>query len=53
MFIHSGGKYANNIIAREYTEGDKITITLWITANHGGWHEFRMCPVNVHNPIGA
>ncbi len=46
LFIAQGGKYANGIIAAEYKEGDTIDITLEITTNHDGWHEFRMCVWN-------
>ncbi|KAH9495247.1 hypothetical protein Btru_016172 [Bulinus truncatus] len=41
----AGGKYANGIIAREYKQGDVIDITVHITANHKGFFEFRICPV--------
>ncbi|XP_059162986.1 uncharacterized protein LOC131946310 [Physella acuta] len=41
----AGGKYANGIIAREYKQGDVIDVTVHITANHKGFFEFRICPV--------
>ncbi|BFZ26067.1 hypothetical protein BsWGS_29106 [Bradybaena similaris] len=40
-----GGKYANGIISRQYTQGDVIEVTVHITANHKGYFEFRICPV--------
>lgn len=39
----SGGKYATGTIARTYLEGQKITITIELTANKQGWFEFRLC----------
>ncbi|GAB1605791.1 uncharacterized protein LOC115222289 [Argonauta hians] len=40
-----GGKYANGIISRTYTEGDNIQVAVQLTANHLGWFEFRICPI--------
>ncbi|XP_014780426.1 uncharacterized protein LOC106876405 [Octopus bimaculoides] len=42
----TGGKYANGIISRSYTEGDNIKVAVHLTANHLGWFEFRICPTN-------
>ncbi|XP_067653661.1 uncharacterized protein [Haliotis asinina] len=42
----AGGKYANGIITRSFHEGDIIPVTVHLTANHLGWFEFRICPVN-------
>ncbi|XP_071115849.1 putative uncharacterized protein DDB_G0268364 [Haliotis cracherodii] len=42
----AGGKYANGIITRSFHEGDTIPVTVHLTANHLGWFEFRICPVN-------
>ncbi|KAI0231830.1 hypothetical protein LSAT2_017807 [Lamellibrachia satsuma] len=42
----AGGKYANGIITRTYTEGQEIGIAVEVTAQHGGWFEFRICPNN-------
>ena len=42
----ASGKYANGVIAQTYQEGETIPITVEITANHLGWFEFRLCPVN-------
>ncbi|KAK6184942.1 hypothetical protein SNE40_007289 [Patella caerulea] len=42
----AGGKFANGIIGRSYHEGDIIPIVVHLTANHQGWFEFKMCPVN-------
>ncbi|GFR75827.1 cell wall integrity and stress response component 4-like [Elysia marginata] len=40
-----GGKYANGIVTRDYRRGDVIDTTIHITANHRGYFEFRLCPV--------
>ena len=42
----AGGRFATGIIAKRYTEGQTITVSLDITVNHGGYFEFRMCPNN-------
>ncbi|KAI0231353.1 hypothetical protein LSAT2_018283, partial [Lamellibrachia satsuma] len=42
----AGGKYANGIITRTYTEGQEIGIAVEVTVQHGGWFEFRICPNN-------
>ncbi|XP_046380895.1 uncharacterized protein LOC124152150 [Haliotis rufescens] len=42
----AGGKYATGTIGRTYFQGQKVTVTVEITANHLGWFEFRLCPVN-------
>ena len=41
-----GGIYAKGIIGKTYTEGQEITITIDITANHMGYFEFRLCQNN-------
>ncbi|KAK6959371.1 cell wall integrity and stress response component 4 [Biomphalaria glabrata] len=41
----AGGKYANGIITREYKQGDVIDVAVHVTANHKGFFEFRICPV--------
>jgi len=41
-----GGKYATGIISRAYTEGQVIKITVIVTANHKGWFEYSLCPIN-------
>lgn len=38
-----GGKYATGQIGKSYREGESITITIDITANHYGFFEFRLC----------
>ncbi|XP_046555463.1 uncharacterized protein LOC124264736 [Haliotis rubra] len=42
----AGGKYATGTIGATYSQGQKVTVTVAITANHLGWFEFRLCPVN-------
>merc|ERR1712179_528425 len=42
----AGGRYANGIISKVYQEGQVIPITVHVTANHRGWFEFNLCPVN-------
>ncbi|XP_067686943.1 uncharacterized protein [Haliotis asinina] len=42
----AGGKYATGTIGATYVQGLKVTVTVEITANHLGWFEFRLCPVN-------
>ncbi|KAK2165850.1 hypothetical protein NP493_1348g00041 [Ridgeia piscesae] len=42
----AGGKYANGIITRTYKEGQEIAVAVDVTAPHGGWFEFRICPNN-------
>ncbi|KAI0216416.1 hypothetical protein LSAT2_031562 [Lamellibrachia satsuma] len=44
--FEAGGTYANGIITRTYTEGQKIGIAVEVTTQHGGWFEFRICPNN-------
>ena len=39
-----GGRYGSSgIIPREYRAGDRIPLTVQITAHHLGWFEFRLC----------
>ncbi|XP_052807202.1 uncharacterized protein LOC128236392 [Mya arenaria] len=42
----AGGRYAQGVLVRNYTEGQTIRVTLDITANHGGYSEFRICANN-------
>merc|ERR1712168_1611928 len=39
----AGGKFANGIITKTYSKGQKIDVKLDLTANHGGWFEFQIC----------
>lgn len=41
-----GGLYATGIIGKTYYEGQKINITIDVTANHMGYFEFRICVTN-------
>ena len=41
-----GGVFATGTIVRNYTQGQIISATIQITANHKGFYEFRMCPNN-------
>jgi len=43
LLHEAGGKFANGIITKTYTKGQKIDVTLDLTANHGGWFEFQIC----------
>ncbi|KAK2176358.1 hypothetical protein NP493_667g01018 [Ridgeia piscesae] len=42
----AGGEYAKGIIVRNYKKGSVITVRTIVTANHFGYFEFRLCPVN-------
>lgn len=42
----AGGAYAKGIIVRHYKRGSIITVKVIVTANHFGYFEFRLCPVN-------
>ncbi|XP_041377331.1 uncharacterized protein LOC121389749 [Gigantopelta aegis] len=42
----AGGLYGKGIITKTYTTGQDIQISVQITANHGGWFEFRLCANN-------
>jgi hypothetical protein len=44
-----GGKFASGIISKTYEQGQKIDITVTITANHFGYFEFRLCENNYIN----
>ncbi|XP_041356320.1 uncharacterized protein LOC121373666 [Gigantopelta aegis] len=39
------GEYAKGIVTESYTAGDVITVQVDVTANHGGYFEFRLCPL--------
>ncbi|KAK3877591.1 hypothetical protein Pcinc_017706 [Petrolisthes cinctipes] len=43
-----GGVYGKGVITAQYRSGQVIPITIRISANHGGWFEFRLC--NNNNP---
>ncbi|XP_053383502.1 uncharacterized protein LOC128549850 [Mercenaria mercenaria] len=48
----AGGKYATGTIVRHYKESKQIIVEIEITAPHGGWSEFRLCPNNdVQKPV--
>ncbi|GFR79409.1 cell wall integrity and stress response component 4-like [Elysia marginata] len=42
----AGGKYATGQISRAYRQGAHINVTVQLTANHKGFFEFKLCPVN-------
>ncbi|CAF0764097.1 unnamed protein product [Rotaria sp. Silwood1] len=42
-----GGIYATGIIGRTYESGTMINTTIDITANHFGYFEFRLCPLDM------
>ncbi|XP_033735979.1 uncharacterized protein LOC117324301 [Pecten maximus] len=41
-----GGLFATGIISKSYLEGTTIEIKVDLSANHGGWFEFRLCARN-------
>lgn len=41
-----GGKYGNGVIGRRYTMGQTIDIEVDINANHWGYFELKICPVD-------
>ncbi|XP_046738538.1 uncharacterized protein LOC124406905 [Diprion similis] len=42
----TGGKYGNDIVVRKYSTGSMVPVTVQLTANHKGYFEFRVCPMN-------
>ena len=40
----SGGRFGRGVIVRSYIIGQRITVSLDITANHQGYFQFRLCP---------
>ncbi|ESO89725.1 hypothetical protein LOTGIDRAFT_234127 [Lottia gigantea] len=42
----AGGKYGRGIIVRTYQRGQALKAKIQLTANHGGYFEFRICPTN-------
>ncbi|KAG8198470.1 hypothetical protein JTE90_022200 [Oedothorax gibbosus] len=40
-----GGKFGKGIVVRTYKSGQEIKVTLNMVANHEGWFEFKLCPV--------
>lgn len=40
-----GGKYASGIITRVYPIGGLVDVVIGLTANHGGYFEFKLCPI--------
>ena len=43
-----GGRYTSAIIVRRYRPGHKLRVVVELTAAHGGYFEFRVCPVKHH-----
>lgn len=41
-----GGKYGLGVITATYKEGAEVSLGIEITANHGGYFEFHLCPHN-------
>ncbi|CAL4159415.1 unnamed protein product, partial [Meganyctiphanes norvegica] len=41
-----GGTWGTGTLSRVYHQGDILTATVHLTANHMGWFEFRLCPNN-------
>ncbi|KAJ1524500.1 hypothetical protein ONE63_010995 [Megalurothrips usitatus] len=44
----AGGTYGTGTLVRKYLTATTITIRIELTANHRGYFEFRLCPVNDH-----
>jgi len=42
-----GGKYATGQIVGHYYSGSLLNIAIDVTANHGGYFTFRLCPVSI------
>ena len=42
-----GGVYATGLIGRTYESGEMVNTTIDITANHFGYFEFRLCPLDM------
>lgn len=42
----AGGTWGTGVISKVYRQGQIITATVQLTANHMGWFEFRLCPNN-------
>jgi len=42
----TGGKYGNKIISATYTAGDTVDIEVEIVANHWGYFELKLCPMD-------
>ncbi|CAB3371645.1 Hypothetical predicted protein [Cloeon dipterum] len=45
------GKYGLGIVTGTYTQGQVLTATVDITANHGGWIQFAICKLNTTNQL--
>ncbi|XP_023246710.1 uncharacterized protein LOC106644009 [Copidosoma floridanum] len=42
----NGGTYGRGVIVRKYSPGELINITVSLDANHLGYFEFSLCPLN-------
>lgn len=40
----TGGMYATGVITKTYTVGQIINVNIYLSANHLGYFEFRLCP---------
>lgn len=48
----AGGKWALGILARNYSEGETVTMAVSVTNSHGGPLEFKLCPHDdVNTPV--
>merc|ERR1719445_2633482 len=47
----TGGKYGNKIISATYTAGDTVDIEVEIVANHWGYFELKLCPMDESGEI--
>merc|ERR1719219_1960701 len=41
-----GGRFGTGKISKSYLQGQVIDIDVTLTANHKGWFEFKLCPIN-------
>ena len=48
-----GGRYASGVIVRRYRPGDVVSAVVELTAAHGGYFEFRVCPVEHHPAVNS
>ena len=48
-----GGRYASGVIVRRYRRGDVVHVVIELTAAHGGYFEFRVCPIKHLSPTNS
>ena len=47
----AGGKFGNGIIGRRFVVGQVMEVKVAVTANHWGYFEIKLCPVNGKNKL--